>query len=65
MTNPKNRVNMADICELAHALTIEMCEQRRIKVDRRVNSNGETEYTRAGSNLFDHYYELITTIFNV
>ena len=61
-TRPKYEpyADMADICELAHILTIRELGEKAEKV-----KNGTVTYTATGQRVFNYYYELITKTLNV
>lgn len=59
-----NHVDMADVCELAHKLTVRECEIKKIyKIDK-TNSDG-TLYTAKAQRIYDYYFETITSTLNV
>lgn len=60
--NSFNHVDMADICELAHKLTVRECKEKGINVDSRTT---ETGYTRKAQKIYDCYYDTITNTLNV
>jgi len=47
----------ADVCELAHTLTVRECRLRNIQL-----SKYEDDYTLESKEIFDYYYETITNI---
>lgn len=57
-----NHVDMADVCELAHKLTVRECEEKSITVD---SKTAETGYTRKAQMIYDYYYATITSTLNV
>ena len=59
MKTKKNYVDMADVCELAHELTVKECREKKITVDAPL-SKRETGYTAKAQKVFDYYYDLIT-----
>jgi hypothetical protein len=59
----KNKVDMADICELAHTLTVKECLRLGYHID--TMKNGESAYTSKSQPIFDGYYDLITNTLNV
>ena len=54
-------IDMADMCELAHELTLEECDRLGIEVDMKVDENGdETErYTEKAQDIFNRYFDLV------
>ncbi len=62
-TRPKYEpyADMADICELAHMLTVRECAITGVKVDGRT----ETGYSRKGQSIYNHFLNLITSTLNV
>ncbi len=52
-------INTADICELAHNLTVIKCKEKKIKVDRRHKIGTEVNYTARAQIIFFKYYDLI------
>lgn len=58
------KTTMAEVCELAHLLTIAECKRRKIKVEKQVTKD-ETCYTAKGQIVFDNYYNLITETLKV
>lgn len=62
----KNKVDMADVCELAHTLTILECEWKHIVCDLPdEDENGDSVYTDQAQVIFDKYYDLITNTLKV
>jgi hypothetical protein len=59
----KNHINMADICELAHELTIRELGDRSETVSR--GKVVTVKYTKVGQKVFDSYYDLITNTLKV
>lgn len=57
-----NHVDMADVCELAHTLTVRECEEKNITVDSKTR---ETGYTVKAQWIYDYYYATITSTLNV
>lgn len=51
-------ITTADICELAHELTVEQCQKQGITVDIFTDEQGES-YTAEAQEVFNHYYEMI------
>ena len=50
----------ADVCELAHILTIRELGEKAEKVNK-----GDVTYTSRGQKAFDYYYDLITNTLNI
>jgi len=68
----KNKVDMSDVCELAHELTVRECYELDINVnckglkdcgdngqDHRKKADG-THYGKKAQEIFDYYYDMIT-----
>lgn len=56
-------INMSNVCELAHELTI---KELGDKAERFIRTNAGTEvrYTKKGQEAFDKYHNIITRTFN-
>lgn len=52
---------MADVCELAHELTVRECTQKGITVDAE-KENEVTEYTEEAQKVFDEIYDIISEV---
>lgn len=63
MKHKQNYVNMADVCELAHELTIMELGDKGEKIIK--GTRGVLMYTKKGQEVFDAYYDLITNILKV
>jgi hypothetical protein len=61
--NMTNKVDMADLCELAHEFTVRECTRRKIKYE--VETKEEVRYSAKGQKVFDYYYDTITNILRV
>lgn len=63
----ENKVDMADVCELAHLLTVRECKKRHIRVDKshRIFKDEELHYTAEAQRIFDEIYDIITNTLNV
>lgn len=55
---------MADACELAHKLTVRECFHRGIDVDQYAD-NGDINYTDKAQDIFNDYYDIVTTELSV
>lgn len=62
-TKSNNHVDMADVCELCHILTMRECRRLHEVVDS-VNDE-ETRYTKKAQKIFDFYFDLVTHTLNV
>jgi len=51
-------INMADMCELAHALTVRDCNRDRITIDV-IEDNGDTRYTEEAQDIFNNYLAIV------
>lgn len=60
MKHKPNYVDMADVCVLAHTLTIKDMGEKAEKV-----RNGTVSYTKRGQEVFDTYYDIITNTLHV
>lgn len=58
------KITMAEVCELAHELTVEKCREKKITVDKQYNKH-ETGYTAKAQRIFDRYYDLITNTLKI
>lgn len=58
-----NKVDMADVCELAHELTKRECKLRKIKFEEGKGDN--VSYTKKAQVIFNEIYDLITNILDV
>jgi hypothetical protein len=59
-----NFVDMADVCELAHILTMKELGYRAEKVSTK-NGIVTVSYTKQGQEAFDYYYKTITETLNI
>lgn len=57
------KITMADICELAHELTIRQIGEKAEKITR--GQNVTVTYTKTGQQVFDDYYDLITNTLKI
>lgn len=57
-------ITMADICELAHELTVRECNIKEITYDK-YDRRGDMSYTAKAQKIFDYYYDLITRTLNL
>lgn len=55
-------VDMSNICEAAHTLTVNECEKKNIKVDDTSKENG---YTNKASEIFKKYYDILISVFKI
>ena len=61
-----NKVDMADLCELAHELTVLECRRLGIdEIDEVDAESGDIRYTEKVQDVFNNYYDLICTTLNV
>lgn len=60
-----NHVDMADICELAHHLTLREYKKRHLRIENIRKVNGEITYTGHAQKTFDEIFTIITNILNV
>jgi len=60
----KNKVDMADICELAHELTVRDCQRLKIRLEY-IAKNKDVRYTEKAQDIFNNYYDLITNTLKV
>lgn len=76
MTYKENKIDMADVCELAHVLTVKECERQKINVDclglmdctdggQDHEDTNSTHYGAKAQIIFDHYYDLITNTLKI
>lgn len=56
--------NMADICEMAHKITVKECKKKGITVDKQVTRD-ETCYTAKAQVIFDRYYDILADTYNL
>lgn len=63
-TENEYTVTMADVCELAHELTVTECERLKIEVDAE-QENGDIRYTEEAQDVFNKYCDLVTNSLGV
>ncbi len=75
----RNIVDMADVCELAHKLTVNECAEKKIEVNCKdaedcgddgqdhTGEDGEdgTHYTEEAQDIFNYFYDEITSTLSV
>lgn len=57
------KITMADVCELAHTLTIRELGEKAETLKR--GKVVEVRYTKRGQQVFDDYYDLITNTLKI
>lgn len=62
--DPRHAPTTAEVCELAHLLTVKECKEKNIAVDKQFNKN-ETGYTAKAEKIFSRYFVLITETLNI
>lgn len=62
--NNEHIIDMSNVCELAHELTI---NELGDKAERFIRTGDGTEvrYSKKGQEAFDKYYKIITRAFNI
>jgi len=59
-----NKIEMADVCELADTLTKRECEAKQIAFEQGGAEEG-LEYTEESQKIFDYYYNIICNTLGV
>lgn len=54
-------INNADMCELAHELTINLGERLGVEVEQE-DENGDMKYTEKGQEYFNYFHDTISNI---
>ena len=54
----KYTITMAEVCKLAHTLTLQKLGEKAEKIIKKGN-NVEVRYSKAGEELFNYYHDLI------
>lgn len=57
--------DMADVCELAHKLTVRECKLKKVQIEYKRPIHGELNYTSKAQKIYDYYYATITSTLNV
>ena len=57
-------ITMAEVCELAHTLTLQKLGGKAEKIIKKGN-NVEVHYSKAGQELFNYYYDLTTNTLGI
>jgi len=52
-------ITTADICELAHKLTVLKCQEKGYAVE--IKQDEETVYTEKAQEIYNNYYEIVTS----
>ncbi|NBW09221.1 MAG: hypothetical protein EBR82_14475 [Caulobacteraceae bacterium] len=60
----KNHVDRADVCELAHELTVKECLRQGIELEK-VEKNLDVRYTESAQDIFNDYLNLIESTLNI
>ena len=59
-------IDTADLCEVAHTITAEICKAKNIKLDKKPSVyaiDEETSYTEKAQNIFNRYFDLLDNTF--
>ena len=57
------KIDTADLCEIAHETTAEICKAKKIQLDKKPNKNEEVNYTAKAQRIFDRYFDLLDNTF--
>lgn len=56
-------ITMAEVCELAHKLTVLKCQDKNIEVE--VQHDEDTVYTEKAKEIYNNYYEIVTNTLGI
>lgn len=58
------KIDTADLCEIAHMITAEICKAKKIKIDcSKCKDKKIKHYSMKAQNIFNKYFDLLDNTF--